>query len=83
MAEMPAGYDAWKTRSPDDDAVEEYERIDREIEDESFLAALDRDEVAPGFHRNGPYVVEVFANGVVDIVSYVVLPSRIGWEPTF
>lgn len=84
LGEFPgASYDAWKTRSPDDDAVEEYERADRELDDESLEAALARDEVNAGFATWGPYVLEVLENGEIGFVSTIVLPSRVGWEPVF
>lgn len=78
-------YDQWKTRTPWDDAEED--RVDEELDHESLCAAFDdalaRDEVAPGFHAYGPYVVRVFENGDCDLVGTVVLPSRVGWEPVF
>lgn len=78
--------------SPDDDRHDDYDydfdaRANEEslIEshEESFAAALDRDEVADGFRAFGPYVVEVFANEIVGSMNTIVLPSRVGWEPTF
>jgi hypothetical protein len=69
------------TREPDDD-YDEDEGPDYEFE--SLLDSLeDRDMVLSGWYAEGPYAVEVMENGEIGDWSTIVLPSRVGWEPTF
>lgn len=76
-------YDQWKTRTPWDDAEEEC-RIDELLDKENaFDTALSRDEVAPGYHVYGPYVVQVLENSEIDYCSTIVMPARVGWTPRF
>lgn len=78
-------YDQWKCDpgwgEPDEDGPSnEDEYLD---EQSQFDAALARDEVCPGYHRYGPYVVNVLENGDVDFCATIILPASVGWEPTF
>lgn len=69
-------YDQWDDQEED--------RTDKLLDDESkFDAALSRDEVAPGYHIYGPYVIQVLEDGDIDYCSTIVMPARIGWTPKF